>query len=199
MPDWLSFSSWHRRGSTVTHSPRSEIFRAPAGRVLQAMHVLAGTVAKEVHDGLSFCLNSHFSYLPPISPSAVSSFPLFEGMEVEMDGAVQSLVATAWHEQAIHSKIMGVEDRGRINNEVMDRLTAVWEKGRKCFRVLSMIFRGEKGHIYHKAFGRMIVQWPGQGDQIQHILDCLFYHCSIVSDILERTTPPSSSKTSGHR
>lgn len=65
-----------------------------------------------------------------------------------MDGAVQSPVATDWHEQAIHSKITGVEDRGRINNEVTDRLTAAWEKGIKCFRVLSMIFRGEKGHIW---------------------------------------------------
>lgn len=116
-----------------------------------------------------------------------------------MDGAVQSPVATGWHEQAIHSKITGVEDGGRINNEVMDRLATVWEKGIKCFRVLSMIFRGEKGHIYYKAFCRMIVQWPGQGDQIQHFLDCLFYHCSIASDISERTTSPSSSRASGHR
>lgn len=64
-----------------------------------------------------------------------------------MDGAVQSPVATDWHEQAIHSKITGVEDRGRINNEVMDRLTAVWEKGIVLWGFKYDIQRRKRTHI----------------------------------------------------
>lgn len=169
MPDWLSFSSWHRCSTTVTHSPRSKIFCAPAGRVLQAVHVFAGTVAKRSVRWTQFSPKLSFFILATHFPICCL---LFQGMEVEMDRAVQPPVATYWHEQAIHSKITGVEDRGRINDEVMDRLTAVWEKGIKCFKVLSTIFRGEKGHIYYQAFGRMI-QFNGQDSDLRPQVACV--------------------------
>lgn len=132
MPEWLSLP----HSDTVTER-------------IDCAYALPCTVAIKSAGSTPF--PPKLSFVKPATLhllSLTSSLPLIRCMEVQTYGAVESPAATAWCGQVIHSKIIGMVDIKGINNEIMERLPAVCEKGIKRFMVSGTMFQGEKAYIY---------------------------------------------------